>query len=251
MNNIKHTQLARELAEGIATGRFPVGSLLPTEFELCKQYGTTRYTVRMALGALGDLGLISRRRNVGTRVEAERSEPAFVPSLASVEDLAQFGATHVRDVREVAHVVVDIALAQELGCPAGTRWTRISSLRMEGGKRKRPIGWTDVYVDASYADIGEMVRESPDMLISALIESRYGRRIARIRQDISATSLSRQMADALKVEANSPALKIVRRYLDAAEDAFEISVSVHPAGRFTFSMQLNRSKSGARAGRRH
>ena len=39
-------------------------------------------------------------------------------------------------------------------------------------------------VDPAYSDIADLVRQSPETLISSLIESRYGRRIARIRQDV-------------------------------------------------------------------
>jgi DNA-binding GntR family transcriptional regulator len=241
-NKLRHTELARELAEGIATGRYPVGSLLPTEFELCARHDASRYTVRMALGELQELGLISRRKNVGSRVEAAKPVAGFVQSLASVEDLAQFGATHVRKVRKVEEIVVDLALAKELGCPGGSRWLRVSSLRMDGGRKGLPIGWTDVYVDASYADIGDLVRESPDTLISELIETRYGRRINTIHQNINAMAVPKALSEELKVEAGSPALKIIRTYRDAAGDAFEISVSVHPADRFTFSVQLSRSR---------
>ena len=36
-----YAQVARKLSAAIASGRFPVGSLLPTELELCDQYGTS------------------------------------------------------------------------------------------------------------------------------------------------------------------------------------------------------------------
>ncbi|WP_342352968.1 GntR family transcriptional regulator, partial [Methylobacterium frigidaeris] len=39
-------QVARDLRAGIASGRYPIGSLLPTELELCEQYGMSRHTVR-------------------------------------------------------------------------------------------------------------------------------------------------------------------------------------------------------------
>ena len=42
------------------------------------------------------------------------------------------------------------------------------------------------------------------------------------------------------VEEGSPALRLVRRYLDASDEAFEISITTHPADRFTFSMQMQR-----------
>lgn len=234
--------MAQELAEGIHSGRYPLGSLLPTEFELCEQFGASRYAVRKALDELQELGLISRRKNVGTRVEATRAARGFTQSIATVDELAQFGAKHVRVVHEVGPVVADLLLAREMGCAGGTRWLRISSLRMEGGKQRRPICWTDVYIDPSYADVAELVRESPETLISSLIETRYGRRIARIRQDVRAVSLSSSLAELLKAESGAPALQLVRHYLDASDQTFEISVTTHPADRFTFSMELERSR---------
>lgn len=242
MGRAQHAEVAKDLAEQIASGKVPVGDLLPTEFELCERYGASRYTVRMALGHLQEQGLISRRKNVGTRVEASRPTAGFVQSLASLEDLAQFGATHVRVVRDVAEVVVDLQKAQVLGCPGGSRWLRISSLRMDGGKKSRPIGWTDVYIDPAYADVGPMVRKAPQTLVSELIESRYGRRITRIRQDLRASTVPPHLAEELKVDAGSPALMILRRYFDAADEAFEITATIHPAERFTFSMELHRSR---------
>jgi len=242
MSKTQHRALAQDLAEGIRSGRHPVGALLPTEFELCAQFGASRYTVRKALDELQELGLISRRKNVGTRVEAARPAPGFTQSIATVDELAQFGATHVRVVRSVDAVVADLALAHQLGCAGGTRWLRISSLRMAGGKKSRPICWTDVYVDPRYADLGALVREQPQVLVSALIETRYGRRIARIRQDVQAIVLSKAQAEELGADTLSPALLITRRYLDSAGEAFEISISVHPADRFTFSMQMDRAR---------
>ena len=137
---------------------------------------------------------------------------------------------------------MDLKQAEVLGCPGGTRWLRISSLRMDGGRKSRPIGWTDAYIDPAYADVGEAVRREPQTLISALIESRYGRRIARIRQDVRATTVPAALAEELRAEAGSSALMIVRRYFDAAGDVFEVTATIHPAERFIFSMELSRSK---------
>jgi GntR family transcriptional regulator len=242
MSKPRHTEIAAELAAAITDGRHP----------LCSRFDASRYTVRLALGELQAQGLISRRKNVGTRVESDRPTVGFTHSLASAEDLAQFGATHTRVVQRVDEVVADRALAAALGCAVGTRWLRLSSLRLDGpaqGKARRtrtatpsPIGWTDVYVDAAYAEVPELARTSPGTLVSTLIESRYGRRIARIEQDIGAAAVPVELAEALQAAAHSPALRIVRRYLDAAGEAFEISVTLHPAERFTFSMTLERSR---------
>jgi GntR family transcriptional regulator len=235
------TTIARHLTEAITLGHFAVGALLPTELELCKHYGTSRHTVRAALAELQQLGLVSRRKNVGTRVVSAKPRAAFRPSLASVDDLVQFGEEHLRVVQSIAPARVTGDLARELGCGEGSNWLRISTLRMVGNESAMPIGWTDVYIDPSYAEVGELVKASPGALISSLIEARYDRQIAEIHQDVRAFTIADgDVARKLQVEAGTSALKIVRRYFDADGELFEVSVSVHPADRFSVSMRLRR-----------
>ncbi|WP_459976774.1 GntR family transcriptional regulator, partial [Mycoplasmoides pneumoniae] len=145
--------------------------------------------------------------------------------------------------QEIKDIVADKALARDLGCAAGSKWLRISSLRMSASSGSTPIGWTDVYVDPAYAELRDIVRDHPHALISDLIEQRYGRRIAEIRQDVQAVQLNPASAKALGENSGAAALRILRRYLDQAGDTVEISVTVHPADRFTFSMRLRRDRS--------
>ncbi|HEX7863720.1 MAG TPA: GntR family transcriptional regulator [Variovorax sp.] len=237
-----HSDISRHLTDAITSGHFAIGSLLPTELELCDHYKTSRHTVRAALAELQRLGLVSRRKNVGTRVEATKPRDNFRPTLASVDDLVQFGSEHLRQVQSIEEVAVAGAVAEDLGCAPGARWLRISSLRLDGSGESGPIGWTDVYVDPAYSEIGSIVRESPDTLISSLIADRYDRQIAEIHQDVRADTVrDPAMAKALRLEQGAAALKIVRRYLDADGQTFEVSISVHPADRFSVSMRLQRS----------
>lgn len=234
--------IARHLMEAIAVGHFPVGSLLPTEFELCDHYRASRYAIRAALNGLQQAGLVSRRKNVGTRVEATRPTQTFRPTLASVDDLVQFGERNTRSIRDVQLKVLGSALAKEVGCAPGTRWLQISSLRSVEGCAMTPVGWTDVYIAPAYSDIVEFARASPGTLISTLLATHHGRHIAEIRQDIRAVTLDDLvMCSTLRVTPGSAALRVVRRYYDVSHDLFEASVSVHPADRFAVSMRLHGS----------
>lgn len=239
---VRHAEVRRDLAEGIASGRFPVGSLLPTEFELCDLYGASRHTVRVAIGELAGLGLVSRRKRAGTRVEARTPPGSYRQSLTSLADLVQFGTAYVRDVQDTGRLVADTALAGALGCAAGSHWLRISSLRRNGQPGAPPVGWTDVYIDPAYEDVPGLARASPGTLVSSLIEERHGRRIAEIRQDLAAVPLPGRLAEPLRAEAGSPALRVVRRYLDPAGEVFEISDTIHPGDRFTASSRLERDR---------
>jgi DNA-binding GntR family transcriptional regulator len=240
MSKVRFDAIASELMQRISAGHHPVGSLLPTELELCTRYGTSRHTVRAALAELQEAGLVSRRRNVGTRVEATTASPAFHQSLGSVDDLIQFGVTHVRSVRAIKNIVAGRALAKTLRCAAGSPWLHIGIVRMVEEEGSVPLSWTDVYVDGRYAEIRDLVLEQPEVLTSTLIERQYGRRIARVEQEVQAVAMPAKLADVLGTDAGTPALRIVRRYLDAAAEAFEVSVSIHPGDRYTLSTQLQR-----------
>jgi DNA-binding GntR family transcriptional regulator len=245
MADTRYAQLARDLSERIATGEYPVGGLLPTELELGERYGVSRHTVRAAIAELQQLGLVSRRKKVGTRVEAASPNAHYRQSLASLDDLVQFGATHVREVRRIAEQVLDRALAAELACPAGSRWLAVSSLRRDGAPPHLPIAWTDVYVDASRFDIAllaEQIRAAPEALVSSLLESHHGRRIARVQQDVVGALVPEALAAELQAPAGSAALKILRRYIDTAGELLDVSVTLHPADRYTLSMQIDRER---------
>ncbi|MCW5238759.1 GntR family transcriptional regulator [Verminephrobacter eiseniae] len=242
MNKPRFTDIARHLKEGIASGHFPLGSLLPTEIELRDHYQTSRHTVRMALQELQDAGLVSRRKNVGTRVESAVARAGFQQSLASVEDLMQYGAAHLRLAPEIDTISSNAALSRLLGCAEGTRWLRISSMRMEEGPQGLPLGWTDIYVDTKYEALEAHVRAAPDTLVSALIEQHYGLRVAEIVQQVRAVDASAAMAKRLHVEAGSATLQILRHYLDADGEVLVSSVATHPGERFFFTTRLQRAK---------
>ncbi len=241
----RYHEVARELASGMATGRYPVGSLLPTELELCELFGASRHTIRAAMRELTEQGLISRRKRAGTRVESAQPRAGYDHALASVADLEQLAETARRDVQRIDDIVADRKLAKVLGCAPGTPWLRISSVRRDSGAPEAPICWTDVYVDAAYADLRQVVRKLPRTLMSSIIETRYGRRSAEIHQSITATGVPAEHAEALNVPAGTPALRILRRYVDRAGKAFEITSSIHPENRFTFSMVLRPGRSRA------
>ena len=59
---------AQQLIEAIKNGSFPVGSKLPSEFELADQMGVSRPSIREALSALQAVGLIASRPGSGNYV---------------------------------------------------------------------------------------------------------------------------------------------------------------------------------------
>lgn len=66
----KYEIIAADIQAKIQSGGYKPDEKLPQEFELCKQYGTSRITVREAMDVLVNRGLIIKRRGSGTFVKA-------------------------------------------------------------------------------------------------------------------------------------------------------------------------------------
>lgn len=235
--------VARLLTQRITDGEYPVGTVLPKELALADQFGVSRSTMRAALDELQKAGLISRRRNAGTRVEALeplRGPASYNQTLATVEDVVQFGAQTNRVVQEIASEPAEGFLATLLQCAPGQTWLRVSSVRSPLDGAAPPLCWTDVYICETFAllvteKIGNYVG-----LIATLIEEFTGHRAEEIRQTITATRVPNKVATALCVKPTSNALEITRQYLDVKQRVFIVSRSIHPADRYSYETRLQR-----------
>jgi len=66
--NQKWICLKRQISKSIKSGKYKPGDILPGEYDLCKQNGVSRTTVRQALGALQNEGVVERLPGRGTFV---------------------------------------------------------------------------------------------------------------------------------------------------------------------------------------
>lgn len=240
----RYADVARDLAEAIAAGRYPVGSLLPPEIALAEDLGVSRSTIRAAMRELQASGLISRRKSVGTRVEAAappHDQPGFFQAVGSIEEVQQFGDATIRRTVETAAIVADDALAARIGVRPGSRWLRVSSLRLWRDKLDDPpVCWTDVYAPEDFADGVRARLDATTGLISTLIEELSGRRILEIRQNIRAVPVPPDLAGPLRAVEGSAALEVRRQYVFGPGTLAEISLSIHPGDRFAYSTRLTR-----------
>ena len=236
----RYAELADQLIEAIGNGTFEVGAALPSELDLSAQFGVSRATVRSALEKVQELGLISRRKRAGIRVEANKPRVAYEQSLSSVEDLVQFAVVTERHVQSIGEVSASPTLAAQLGVETGSRWLRAELLRVDAAKPDEPICWTDVYLEPTVgAGIRRELRKSSG-LICGMVEERFGRSVREVRQEIRAVGVPARLAKPLAVEADGHALEITRHYVDQHGAVFEVTVSVFPANRFTYALQLRR-----------
>jgi DNA-binding GntR family transcriptional regulator len=234
----RYRQLANQLIDEIRSGALPVGETMPGEFELVDRFAVSRHTVREALRMLGTLGLIERRQGVGTVVRSREPAASYVHSVQSPAELLNYPPESRLSVLTTAEVRLSRPLARELQSRPGARWMQIGALR-----RLRPHGmpicWTDIYVVPEYAAIAGMIGRRPG-LVYELIEKRFDEHIESVQVVIHGGVVGEAHAAALEVAAGTPALTVVRRYKGKGGRLIEVSVSEHPADRFTYSLELQR-----------
>mgnify|MGYP002531602315 FL=1 len=63
-----HAQISEYIMTKIQSGEWPVGHMLPTELELCEQFGISRSSVRTAMMSLVNDGYLKRVKGKGTFV---------------------------------------------------------------------------------------------------------------------------------------------------------------------------------------
>jgi DNA-binding GntR family transcriptional regulator len=232
----RYHAVADALSRAIEQGKYPVGTLLPTEAELCAQFGLSRQTIREAIRLLVDLGLASRRQGVGTRVERRDVSQTYVQRLERVSDIWQYVEETSRKVLKVIDVPAERARVPLPGDPS-RKWRMIEGLRFAADER-RPIAWTQVYVAPEFAAVTD-AKSRDRVPVFSLIEQRFGVKASRIRQDISAGTIGADVAKLLRVSARSVGLSVIREYVSTRGDVFEVTISIHPGDRYHYSMQLD------------
>ncbi|QIE28211.1 HTH-type transcriptional repressor NagR (plasmid) [Caballeronia sp. SBC1] len=235
----RYMQLAQTLINEIQNGRFPVGSTIPTEFELCEQFGASRSTVREAVKQLVQLGMVVRQAGVGTTVKAVRSEGGYRQVMQQLSDLHRYTADTVLQIlsKETSEVR-DPAICDMLKARPGETWLRIAGLRRSGDSPD-PICHTEVFIQPAFRSL--VVHESESHVpIYTLIEKQFGERITEVQQEIRAIAMPSAIAALVNTKPRTPALWLCRRYLNQRGEVVEAAISIHPADRFSYSETFQR-----------
>lgn len=240
----RYATVATALAAEILEGRRPVGTLLPTEQELCQAFGVSRSTVRQALRRLNELGLVAGAQGVGTRVISDQPRGRYVLAVRSVTDVMGYAARTHLDIRARETVRADAALAERLGCEAGSRWVHVAGLRRAAEGRGAPISICDLYIAEDFAEVAD----SPDLATTPayrLIAQRRGVPVEAVRQDIAAIALDDTQARALGVAPGSPGLFIRRQFYAAGARLVEATTNIHAAAdQFVYTLRLGGPEEG-------
>lgn len=237
----RYLQIHTEIKERILSDRYPVGTPLPTEAELCAEFGASRFTIREALRGLADQGYVHRRQRTGTLVIAREPQDTYTQVFRSIEDLFQIATQTHYVLLRTETIELEKTIAACIDGEAGEKWLRVTGVRWDkpGGS---PICFIHSYVPARYAAIVKEFSTTSGPFYG-LLEARSGEPIEEIFQDITAVAMPEEAIRNLGLPAGSLSLQLLRRYTTKSGTLIA-SFNWHRADQFSYRMQLHRRFGG-------
>jgi GntR family transcriptional regulator len=209
------------------------GTLIPTERALAEQYGTSRTTVRQAIGELVAEGRLDRTQGRGTFVAPPKV--THVRQLTSFsDDAASQGLTAAARIVDVSVLPADPATARRLAVEPGTDIHRVERIRLVDGE---PLAHEIAFLAGPLPDLARTVAERGS-LYAALRED-YGIRIAEVEDTVETKLAGPAEVQLLDVEMGAPMLLVHRLGFTLDGQPVEWTESVFRGDRFRFVARMH------------
>ncbi len=199
-----------------------LGTKLPSETTLAKRYGVTRMTVRHAISFLASEGLVTREQGRGTFVAGLTRATRPLSALTSLsEDLRNQGLEPSTRVFAQEEIAATPQVARALALDIGAHVLHIARVR---SVEERPVAIQHAWVPMGLCPT--LAHESLENgSLYETLERRYGVRLRRAEQRISAVAATNEQTALLDVTKRSPLLHIERITVDDSGKRVEFALS--------------------------
>jgi GntR family transcriptional regulator len=228
-------RLQQHLQERIRGGEFEPGSPLPTEEQLCVEYGVSRITVRRALDSLLHQDLISRRRGVGTFVAQQAERVKSVRLVGSLDEALSYVSDLTYKILSRTTVEPPLLIAKALGLAQEARVWRLEAI---GYLKGESFAYTDFFFPAP---IGAFIQESDVMdnvPILRIVEQKIGQKVVRAEQIVEPALAGRAVARHLGIKPGAAILKVLRTYYTASKEPVEAALARYHPERYRYTVEL-------------
>jgi len=220
----------------LATFDLRPGDRIPAEPELCSHYGLSRVTVRQAITALVDEGLLKKQQGRGTFVLAPRLAQQLVDTthfLSSGFDAEP--AEHIT-LYSAENIPAPDWLARKLGIAAGEDVFKIR--KMLALPDTGPIAYRTTFVTGALAP--NLIQRDLSAPMHQVLENTYGLELASADEVIEFIVADDFRAGMLNIDREHPLVLVERiLYLNSGQ-AVDCSRAYYRADRFRFEHRLQR-----------
>jgi GntR family histidine utilization transcriptional repressor len=221
-----YARVKQFLKDGLASGRWPPGTLMPSEAELVALFSVSRMTVNRALRELQAEGLVQRTQGVGTFAAPHHrlASPLAIRDLH--EEIVARGQQHSATVHLAREEPAPPPLAERLGLKAGARVFHTLIVHRCNGV---PLQCEDRYVNPAWAPgyLGvDFTATTPTHYLLQRVPRWQG------QYSIEASAPTPDEARLLEIGEHDPCLVVVRR-TESRGKPITIARLVHPGHRYT------------------
>lgn len=226
------TGIRDTLTEEIARGHYRPGERLPPEVQLSERFGVNRHTVRRALSALAEEGIVQPRRGAGVFVAQRPTEYPIGQRVRFHRNLTEAG--HVPEKR-VLHLATRGAEAREaaaLRLDPGAMVQVYEGLSFSDGQ---PIAlFRCVFPAERFPRMLEALQETPS--VTAAYRAHGLMDYTRTSTRVTAKPASPTQALHLGLQSGAPILRTVSINVDAAGSPVEYGHTWFAGDRVTLSV---------------
>lgn len=235
--NLKYMEVRDYLVETYINAE-STAEMLPTEIQLAEQFGVSRMTVRHALNALRDEGILRSVRGLGTFVV--RPRVSREPTLTSFsDDLRARGYEPSSELLRVEESAVDNAVALELGVRPGAMIVSVERLRLADGN---PICLEEVKLPVSR--FPGLADKDIAGSLHGVLENDYGVQIRRAEQQVGAINVMGRTAELLGVEDGFACLYVKRTSMDEQGRIVSVGYSICRGDVYDFHYIISANATG-------
>jgi GntR family transcriptional regulator len=231
-----HEQISSWLRRQIESGEWAPDAQLPSEHDLCEQFGVSRVTVRQALRTLEADGLIFRRQGLGSFVCDRKLPQGLVRLTDFSQDMARAGLRAESVVLHQEQEECPPGVASRLGVEPGSPVVRLDRLRLGDGD---PIAFDQTWIPLFHAQLlagRDLARET----LYEILERDFGIPILSGRYRISAALADPAFAGPLGVCPGEALLLIERTSRTVGDRVVYFQRRFYRADRTSYELEVGR-----------
>lgn len=225
-------QVEADLRRRIQSGELAAGAAVPTEHDLCREYGVSRFTVRAALARLAADRLISRSAGRGTFVLPPSERVRFYLDRSFTQQMADLGRRAWSRVLSAAVGQVAESDPQPLLSDLGAPCFRLFRLRFGDDE---PIGIQHTTVLTRRCPGLEAHDFEKDSLYAILARD-YALAVSRIQHTVGATVADAEQAGLLEIAEGDALLVVYTTAYMGRSEVLEYTVSHYRADQYEYSI---------------
>lgn len=229
-------QLQAIIKRLIETGHVSCGDRLPSERQIAEWAMINRLTVRQALAALVNEGVLIRRRGLGTFVAPPKLEQGLTKLTSFTEDMLRRGLSPSTVVLSLSVQAAEQRIAQALWLTPGEEVIVLERLRLADDK---PMALEVSHMP--YRRFPDFLTAGFDLARTSLYETlrrHYNVEFARAIETLEARSALSREAELLGIASGAPLLARERTTLDRADVPLEHVRSLYRADRYRFVIEV-------------